>query len=63
MTGSFNASLAQWLLETGRAKAPYVARQGTAIGRAGRIHVCQDEDGAVWVGGGTVTCVTGETEL
>jgi PhzF family phenazine biosynthesis protein len=63
VTGSFNASLAQWLLETGRAEAPYVARQGTAIGREGRIHVSQDADGAVWVGGGTVTCVSGEVDL
>jgi PhzF family phenazine biosynthesis protein len=63
VTGSFNASLAQWLLESGRATAPYVARQGTAIGRAGRIHVTQDDDGAVWVGGGTVTCVDGRVDL
>jgi PhzF family phenazine biosynthesis protein len=63
VTGSLNASLAQWLLATGRATAPYVARQGTALGRAGRVHVTQDADGAVWVGGGTVTCVRGEVEL
>jgi PhzF family phenazine biosynthesis protein len=60
VTGSLNASLAQWLLATGRATAPYVARQGTALGRAGRVHVTQDADGAVWVGGGTVSCVRGE---
>ena len=48
---------------SGRATAPYVARQGTALGRAGRVHVSQDADGAVWVGGGTVTCVRGEVEL
>ncbi len=63
VTGSLNASLAQWLLATGRASAPYVARQGTALGRAGRVHVSQDAGGAVWVGGGTVTCVRGEVEL
>jgi PhzF family phenazine biosynthesis protein len=63
VTGSFNASLAQWLLETGRASAPYVARQGTALGRAGRVHVTLDAGGQVWVGGGTVTCVAGEVEL
>jgi PhzF family phenazine biosynthesis protein len=63
VTGSLNASLAQWLLATGRATAPYVARQGTALGRAGRVHVTQDADGAVWVGGGTVTCVRGEVAL
>jgi PhzF family phenazine biosynthesis protein len=63
VTGSFNASLAQWLLGTGRASAPYVARQGTVLGRQGRVHVSQDADGQVWVGGGTVTCVTGAVEL
>ncbi len=63
VTGSLNASLAQWLLATGRATAPYVARQGTVLGRAGRVHVSQDPDGAVWVGGGTFTCVRGEVEL
>ena len=63
VTGSLNASLAQWLLATGRASAPYVARQGTALGRAGRVHVSRDGDGAVWVGGGTVTCVRGDVAL
>jgi PhzF family phenazine biosynthesis protein len=63
VTGSFNASLAEWLLRTGRATAPYVARQGTALARDGRVHVSQDADGSVWVGGGTVTCVSGEVAL
>jgi PhzF family phenazine biosynthesis protein len=63
VTGSLNASLAQWLLATGRATAPYVARQGTVLGRAGRVHITQDADGAVWVGGATVTYVRGEVDL
>jgi PhzF family phenazine biosynthesis protein len=63
VTGSLNASLAPWLLSTGRATAPYVARQGTALGRAGRVHVARDPDGTIWVGGGTVTCVSGRVEL
>ena len=63
VTGSFNASLAQWLLSTNRATAPYVAQQGTALGRRGRVHITRDDDGTVWVGGGTVTCVDGEVEL
>lgn len=63
VTGSFNASLAQWLLATGRAKAPYVARQGTVLGRSGRVHISTDADGEVWVGGGAVTCVSGTVEL
>jgi PhzF family phenazine biosynthesis protein len=63
VTGSLNASVAQWLLGTGRAAAPYVAAQGTALGRAGRVHISADEGGAVWVAGGTVTCVSGTVDL
>jgi PhzF family phenazine biosynthesis protein len=63
VTGSLNASLAQWLLATGRATAPYVASQGTVLGRSGRVRISQDGDGTVWVGGTTVTCVTGEVAL
>lgn len=63
VTGSLNASLAQWLLATGRVTAPYVASQGTALGRRGRVHISRDDDGQVWVGGGTVTCVSGTVEL
>jgi PhzF family phenazine biosynthesis protein len=63
VTGSLNASLADWLLRTGRAGSPYVASQGAARGRAGRVHITRDDDGEIWVGGGTVTCVTGEIDL
>ena len=63
VTGSLNASLAQWLLGTGRLTAPYVASQGTAMGRRGRVHISQDGDGQVWVGGGTVTCIDGTVRL
>lgn len=62
VTGSLNASLASWLLATGRATAPYVAAQGTAIGRRGRLHISLD-DGTIWVAGQTVTLVTGTVEL
>jgi PhzF family phenazine biosynthesis protein len=63
VTGSLNASLAEWLLRTGRARAPYVASQGTVLGRAGRVHISQDADGTIWVGGGTVTCISGDVDL
>jgi PhzF family phenazine biosynthesis protein len=59
VTGSLNASLAQWLVGTGQAPPSYVVSQGTALGRAGRVHIDQDEAGAIWVGGGTVACVRG----
>jgi PhzF family phenazine biosynthesis protein len=63
VTGSLNASVAMWLLGNGRATAPYIARQGTVLGRAGRVHVSRDQSGAIWVGGGTITCIEGQVEL
>jgi PhzF family phenazine biosynthesis protein len=63
VTGSLNASLAQWLLRTGRASAPYVVSQGTVLGRAGRVHISRDADGTIWVGGKVVICVKGHAEL
>jgi PhzF family phenazine biosynthesis protein len=63
VTGSLNASLASWLLASGRARAPYTASQGSALGRRGRVHVSTDPDGTIWVGGGTVTCIAGVLEL
>jgi PhzF family phenazine biosynthesis protein len=59
VTGSLNASVAQWLLGDGRLEAPYLAHQGTAIDRAGRIHVSQDAEGAIWVGGRAQTVISG----
>jgi PhzF family phenazine biosynthesis protein len=63
VTGSLNAGLGQWLLGTGRLAAPYVAHQGTALGRDGQVHVDRDPDGTVWVGGAAVTRVRGEITL
>jgi PhzF family phenazine biosynthesis protein len=63
VTGSFNAALAEWLVATGRAELPYVAAQGTALGREGRVHLSGDPAGTIWVGGATVTCVSGEVDL
>jgi PhzF family phenazine biosynthesis protein len=63
VTGSLNASVAQWLIGSGRASAPYVASQGTALGRAGRVHVNRDADGTVWIGGGSITCVAGQISI
>lgn len=63
VTGSLNASLAQWLLASGRATAPYVVSQGSRLGRRGRVSIAQDADGAVWVGGDTVTRISGDAEL
>jgi PhzF family phenazine biosynthesis protein len=63
VTGSLNASLAQWLLGSGRLRAHYVASQGTRLDRRGRPRIEQDADGTVWVGGPTVTVVSGELDL
>lgn len=63
VTGSLNASVAQWLLGNGRLTAPYLARQGTAIDRAGRIEVSADDDGTIWVGGRAETVIDGSVEL
>lgn len=63
VTGSLQASLAGWLIRSGRRAAPWTAAQGTALGRSGRAHVSQDPDGRIWVAGGTVTCVNGMVEL
>ena len=63
VTGSLNASLAQWLLGSGRITAPYVSRQGTALGRAGDVFVDQGADGTVWVGGATRTLIEGTAAL
>ncbi len=59
VTGSLNASVAQWLLSSGRATAPFTASQGTRLNRTGRIFINQDQAGAVWVGGKTNTLFSG----
>ena len=62
VTGSLNAGLAQWLIGAGLAPNSYIASQGTALGRAGRVHVQRDGDD-IWIGGSTVTCVDGKIDL
>lgn len=63
VTGSLNASLGQWLIGSGRLDSPYVASQGSALGRAGRVYVSMDADGQVWVAGTTRTLVEGTIEM
>lgn len=63
VTGSLNASVAMWLMERDPDLVGYVARQGTALGRDGRVHVERDDDGAIWIGGEVATCVSGAIEL
>lgn len=61
VTGSLNASVAQWLLESGRLEAPYRARQGTVLGRRGDVWV-DEADGHVWVGGRSTVVIAGTIE-
>jgi PhzF family phenazine biosynthesis protein len=63
VTGSLNASLAQWLLADGHTSAPYLVSQGTCLDRMGRVHIEQDAQGQVWVGGASVSCITGSVLL
>ena len=62
VTGSLNASVAQWLIGQGLAPPSYVAAQGAVLGRAGRVHIEKRGD-TVWVGGDVVACVEGEVGL
>lgn len=63
VTGSLNASLAQWLMAEGRVASHYTATQGTCLGRHGQVHLAQDATGQVWVGGDCVTCITGLVQI
>ncbi|WP_110206929.1 PhzF family phenazine biosynthesis protein [Nocardioides daejeonensis] len=63
VTGSLNAGFARWLIRSGVAPASYVARQGTALGRDGRVHIDTDADGEQWVGGECRTLISGSLAL
>src|SRR5215470_9638098 len=62
VTGSLNASLAQWLIGAALAKSSYIAAQGAALQRAGRVHLRKDGE-EVWVGGDVVDVIRGEINL
>ncbi|WP_345770799.1 PhzF family phenazine biosynthesis protein [Microbacterium sp. B35-04] len=58
VTGSLNAAAAEWLIASGRLTAPFVAAQGTAMGRQGRVHITSENE-QVWVGGHADVILTG----
>lgn len=62
VTGSLNAGLAQWLIPAGVLPDRYVASQGAAVHRVGRVHVERAGD-RTWISGDAVTCITGTVEL
>ena len=61
VTGSLNASVAEWMLALGNVSAPYTATQGTRLGRSGRIRIEHVDGGPIWVGGNTETLFSGMT--
>ena len=63
VTGSLNASLAQWLIGQGVLPAQYVAAQGAKLGRAGRVHIQRDPAGQVWIGGEVHSRIKGTLAL
>ena len=63
VTGSLNASLAQWLIGCGVLPSAYVAAQGAKLRRAGRVHIERDAAGQVWVGGAVQLLITGTLTL
>jgi PhzF family phenazine biosynthesis protein len=68
VTGSLNASVAQWMVASGRVQAPYLATQGTVLGRSGRVTVSVepetgDGESAVWIGGSVAMVVRGSVDL
>lgn len=63
VTGSLNASLAEWLIADGHMPERYLAAQGQCLGRAGRVYIERDAEGKIWVGGDAVTCVDGSVTL
>ena len=62
VTGSLNASLAQWMIPAGLAPAKYTTRQGTVLGHRGRVSIEQIGD-QIWVGGDVQKCIEGRVAL
>jgi len=63
ITGSLNAAIAKWLQSQGRLSKPYIAAQGTSIGRVGRVAVRSDPNGTAWIGGKVHIMIDGHLTL
>jgi PhzF family phenazine biosynthesis protein len=63
ITGSLNAAIAKWMQSQGRLASPYLAAQGTSIGRVGRVTVRPDPGGAAWIGGQVHILIEGHLNL
>ena len=62
VTGSLNAAVAAWMIDSGRIAPPFRLHQGGCVGRDGRIFVSQDKGGTLWVGGHAQTLFVGQAE-
>jgi len=62
VTGSLNAGLALWLQGAGLAPERYIAGQGSALGRAGKVHVAREGD-VTWIGGDVAPLIHGQVKL
>ena len=62
VTGSLQAGLARWMIHAGLAPDHYVTAQGSALGRAGRVHIDREGD-LIWVGGAVLPLVQGTLQL
>ena len=62
VTGSLNASVAQWLIGAGKVPTHYTVSQGTRLHRRGRITIEQD-DVDIWIAGETVLGIAGHVAL
>ncbi len=62
VTGSLNAAVAQWLRARRAVPADYVVTQGSQVGRHGEVFV-HDDGKEIWIGGRTLTVISGEVRL
>lgn len=62
VTGSLNAGVALWLQGAGLAPERYIAAQGSALGRDGRVHVWRDGD-LTWISGEVTPLIHGQVKL
>jgi len=63
ITGSLNAAIAKWMLASGRLRKPYIAAQGTVIGRSGRVSVTPEGKDIAWIGGQVHILIEGSVQL
>ncbi len=62
VTGSLNAGLARWLIDTGVAPGRYVASQGREVGADGRVSISDETDG-LWIGGAARVVISGDVRI